>query len=138
MWWILKKLFKMLFMGRASTLIGGLGGKQLAAVATALLGTGGSKLSALVGNFQSAGLGHLVETWIGKGANHAVTGEEVKSAVGSDAISGIAAELGVSDEEAATKVAGLLPQLVDKLTPDGSVPDEQELAKRLRRLLKAS
>jgi uncharacterized protein YidB (DUF937 family) len=136
MWWILKKILKKLFARKASSLLGGLGGKELSAVAAALIGGGGSKLPALIGSFKSAGLGHLIESWIGKGANQAVSGEQVKSVVGSDAISEIAARLGIPDEQAAAKVSGVLPELIDKLTPDGSVPDEQALAKKLSGLLK--
>jgi uncharacterized protein YidB (DUF937 family) len=135
MWWILK-ILKRLFTRKAGSLLGGLGGKELAAVAAALIGAGGSKLPALIGNFNTAGLGHLIESWIGKGANQAVSDEQVKSALGSDAISEVATKLGVPEDQAAEQVSGLLPELIDKLTPKGSVPDEQTLAKRLSRLLK--
>jgi uncharacterized protein YidB (DUF937 family) len=136
MWWILKKSLKRLFAKRAGSLLGGLGGKELSAVAAALIGAGGAKLPALIASFKSAGLGNLIESWIGKGANQAVSGEQVKSVVGSDAISEVAAQLGIPDEQAAAKVSGLLPELIDKLTPDGSVPDEQALAKKLSALSK--
>jgi uncharacterized protein YidB (DUF937 family) len=65
-----------------------------------------------------------------------VSDEQVKSALGSDAISEVATKLGVPEDQAAEQVSGLLPELIDKLTPKGSVPDEQTLAKRLSRLLK--
>ena len=134
--WLILKLLKKLFAGRARSLLGGLGGKDLSAVAAALIGGDGSKLPALIASFKSAGLGHLIESWIGKGANQAVSGEQVKSVVGSDAISEIAAQMGIPEEQAAAKVSGLLPELVNKLTPDGSVPDEQAVAKKLSGLLK--
>ena len=129
-------VLKKLVAGNAGSVLGGLGGNQLSAVATALIGVGGAKLPALVSGFQSAGLGHLVDTWIGKGANHAVTGEQVKSVVDPAAISEVATKLGVSEQEAATKVSGFLPELINKLTPNGSMPDSQTLAKTLSGLLK--
>jgi uncharacterized protein YidB (DUF937 family) len=134
--WILKKILNRLSRGKAGSLLGGLGSKDLSAVATALLGGGGADLPALVAKFKSAGLGHLVESWIGKGANQAVSGEKVKSAVSPAAISEVAAQLGIPDAQAAEKISGILPGLIDKLTPDGSVPDGQTLAKKLSGLLK--
>jgi uncharacterized protein YidB (DUF937 family) len=130
------RIVRKLFGGRLGKVLGGLGGKELSAVATALLGKGGANFSSLVSNFESAGLGNMIQSWISRGANPAVSSEQVKSAVGSDVISGIAGDLGVSEEEAATKAAGVLPELIDKLTPDGSVPDEKTLAKKLAALLK--
>jgi uncharacterized protein YidB (DUF937 family) len=133
--WILK-LLKGLLGGKASSLIGGLSGSQLAGVASALIGQGGSNLSALMQKFDSAGLSNLVQSWVGKGANEKVTGEQVKSVLGSDAVSEVGTRLGVSEDEAADKISGVLPELIDKLTPDGSVPDEQTLAAKLKALLK--
>ena len=136
--WLIFKLFKWLFFGKAKRLLGGLRGKDLSSVATALLGGSGAKLPALVDKFKSAGLGQLVDSWVGKGANQAVTGAQVKSALDPEALTEVATTLGVSEDAAAEKVSGFLPALIDKLTPDGLVPDEQVLAKRLKRLMKSS
>lgn len=125
-----------LFGGKAGSALGGLGGKELSTVVTALIGEGGSKLPALLEKFKAAGLGNLVQSWIGKGASLPVSGDQVKSVVGSDAISGIASKLGISSDQMASKIATLLPQLIDKLTPDGAVPDAEGLAKKLTGLLK--
>ena len=128
-------MIKGLMGGKAGGAIGGLGGKDLSSVVTGLLGQGGTQLPALLEKFKAGGLGDAAQSWVGKGANQPVSGEQVKSVLGSDAISGIAAKLGLSSNQAASKVAGVLPQVIDKLTPDGMVPDPQALSQKLTGLL---
>jgi uncharacterized protein YidB (DUF937 family) len=120
----------------AASALGGLGGPQMSGIVTSLIGEGGKNLPALLEKFHAGGLGNLAESWVGKGDNLPVSGEQVKSVLGSDAISGVAAQLGVSDDEAASKVAEVLPQVVDKVTPDGTMPDPQALSQNLAGLLK--
>lgn len=92
--------------------------------------TGG--LQGLIKNFQEKGLGDAVSSWIGTGQNQAVSGEQIHSALGSEQVDAIANKLGVSSSEASTSLASMLPQLIDKLTPTGQVPEggmlEQGLA----------
>ena len=126
--WMIRKV-----AGRA---IKGLGGEKLSGVVTSLLGQGGTGLTDLLEKFNKGGLGDLVQSWVGKGANKQLTAEQVKSVLGADAVSGVATQLGTSEDKAASKLAGALPQLVDKLTPKGEVPDKETLAKRLAALLK--
>jgi uncharacterized protein YidB (DUF937 family) len=127
------KWFFRLVRGRA---IPGLGGKSLSSVATSLLGQEGAQLPGLLSKLTAGGLGALVQSWVRKGKNLPLSAEQVKSALGSQTISGIAGKLGTSEDTAASKIAGALPQLINKLTPDGQVPEQTTLAKRLADLLK--
>jgi uncharacterized protein YidB (DUF937 family) len=126
--WIARRL-----AGRA---IPGLSGKSLSSVVTSLLGNEGSQLPGLLKNLTTGGLGDLVQSWVGKGKNQRLSADQVKSALDSKTLSGIASQLGLSEDAAASKVAGALPQLINKLTPDGQVPDQATLATRLAALLK--
>jgi len=99
-----------------------------------LLGEGG--LSSLMKKFDAAGLGDKVKSWVGKGDNLPVSGNDIKSVLGSGQISAVASKLGISSEEATSKIAGLLPTIIDKLTPDGVVPDPDALAGKLTGFLK--
>ena len=126
--WLIRKI-----AGRA---IKGLGGEKLAGVVNSLLGARGTELTALLEKFNKGGLGELVQSWVGKGANKKLSAEQVKTVLGADTISGVASQLGTSEEVAASRLAGVLPQLVNKLTPEGEVPDQDTLAKRLAELLK--
>jgi len=75
--------------------------------------------SGLAQGFESAGLGHIFGSWVGTGPNQAVSAQQVESAVGQDRIEQFASRAGVPASVAPQLLAGVLPTLVDKLTPDG-------------------
>lgn len=83
--------------------------------------TGG--LTGLIETFKNKGLGDVVSSWISTGENNPVSGDEVTGALGSDTIRQIAEKLGISEGDASSRLAELLPQVIDKPTPDGSVPE---------------
>jgi uncharacterized protein YidB (DUF937 family) len=95
----------------------------------------GSGLNSLVSSLQSGGLGDAVASWLGSGENASVAPEQLKSALGEDTISQFAEKAGVSGSEAGSLLAGMLPQIVDKLSPDGQLPDEDGLGNMLGGLL---
>ena len=83
-------------------------------------GTGG--LVGLVEKFNSQGLGDAMSSWISTGENQPVSGEQIINAFGTETIKKISSALGVSDAEASRQLAALIPQVIDRLTPDGTVP----------------
>lgn len=87
--------------------------------------TGG--LAGLVNNFQQGGLGEIVKSWISTGQNLPVSAEQLQSVFGGSTLQGLAAQLGMSHDQVTGGLAGLLPQLVDKLTPDGALPEGGDL-----------
>lgn len=91
--------------------------------------TGG--LSGLMQRFTDKGLGDVIGSWVSTRANLPVTADQLKEVLGSDQLQQIATHAGVSQEEASNGLAGLLPEIVDKLTPDGNVPESDMLAKGL-------
>jgi uncharacterized protein YidB (DUF937 family) len=103
---------------------------------SSLLGATGGKLPGLLDRLGSLGLEDRVQSWVGKGANLPVSGDKIKSVLESDQVSSVAAKLGISSDEAAAKIADVLPTIIDKLTPDGVVPDPQALATKLTGLIK--
>ena len=99
-----------------------------------LLGSVGG-LDGIMSKLQAAGLDDKLQSWIGTGANAAISGGEVKNALGSDEITKIAQKAGVSEDEAASGIASQLPGLIDRLTPDGKLPDVGGLDDALGKLL---
>ena len=83
--------------------------------------TGG--LAGLVEMFKNKGLGDAVSSWIGTGDNQQVSSDQIASAVGSDTLQEIARKLGMSGQDTSNGLAELLPQIIDKLTPEGTVPE---------------
>jgi uncharacterized protein YidB (DUF937 family) len=78
--------------------------------------------SGLLETFREKGLGGVVNSWLGTGANQPITAEQIQSVLGNEHIRAFAAKCGISPEQAGAKIAEYLPQVVDKLTPNGQVP----------------
>ncbi|HMK42801.1 MAG TPA: YidB family protein [Dissulfurispiraceae bacterium] len=123
-------------MDLAGSLLGGGDAKsQLAQAAMNLIGNqseGG--LAGLVKSFGEKGLGDVVSSWVGTGQNLPISADQITQALGADKISEIAGKLGVSKEDAASSLAGALPDVVDKLTPEGKIPDNDMLQQGLSML----
>jgi uncharacterized protein YidB (DUF937 family) len=85
---------------------------------------GGNGLAGLLGQFQQAGLGNIAQSWIGKGENLPISGDQLQQILGSGQIGQIAQQLGLSNEQTSGQLADLLPGLIDKLTPHGEAPQQ--------------
>jgi len=81
-------------------------------------------LSALSQTFQEKGLGEIMSSWVGTGANGPITAAQIQAVLGPDKVRLIAAKLGVPPELAGEELAKFLPAVVDLLTPDGKLPNE--------------
>jgi uncharacterized protein YidB (DUF937 family) len=108
-------------MGLLDGLLGGLVGGEMATVVGGLIERHGG-VQGIVTQLESQGLGPTVKSWVGTGANLPITADEIHAAFGSEAITGLAARFGLNPQELAQKLAQVLPQVVDKLTPNGVVP----------------
>lgn len=98
-----------------------------------LLGGQGG-LNNLISQFDAKGLGDVIGSWVGTGKNLPVSADQIKSVLGSDQIKNIASKLGISTNEVTSQLSNLLPQVVDKLTPEGKVPDGDLLSKGMSML----
>ena len=96
--------------------------------------TGG--LLGLVNTLRQLGLNDVVSSWISTGENKPISPEQVQNALGEGQINQMAQNMGVSHQEVSTGLAGLLPQLIDKLTPDGKLPESSVLDQGLELLKK--
>lgn len=82
--------------------------------------TGG--LHGLVERFQEAGLDDRILSWIGNGPNMPVGPADVRRVLGDDQLRQIAGETGFAEEETARRLSVTLPDLIDRLTPEGRIP----------------
>ena len=99
---------------------------QLIQVVVGMLGNNSNQggLGGLAEKFQQAGMGDVLGSWIGTGQNQPISGDQLSNVLGSDALAGIAAQLGLQPQEAAGQLAQVLPGVVDQLTPQGQAPQE--------------
>lgn len=84
---------------------------------------GGGGLDKVLGQLQAGGLGDQVQSWIGKGGNLPISPEQLEGVLGSGPLGDLAKKFGIDPAEAATQLSALLPQVVDKMTPDGKAPE---------------
>jgi uncharacterized protein YidB (DUF937 family) len=108
-------------MGLLDGLIGGVVGAEMVSVASQLIAKHGG-VSGIVTQLQQQGLGATVNSWIGTGPNQPISADQVHQALGPDVIRDLAARAGMTPQELTQKLSQVLPQLVDKLMPDGTVP----------------
>ena len=105
------------------------GGAILAIVLQLLQQNGG--ISGVLSKMQQAGYGAQGQSWIGTGRNQPISPDVLSQIFGQGQLSQIAQQLGVSHQDAASTVAQALPQVVDRMTPDGSIPaDHDDLVSR--------
>ena len=84
-------------------------------------------LNGLIEKVSAGGLGEQVASWVSTGQNLPISAEQIQAVLGSSFVQGLAAQMGINTADVAGSLAGLLPQVVDKLTPEGQVPGENTL-----------
>jgi uncharacterized protein YidB (DUF937 family) len=84
-------------------------------------------LSGLVQQFHDKGLGGLVSSWVSTGQNLPISADQIQHVLGSEQVKELAAKAGIPTDMAASSLAQLLPMLVDKLTPNGQIPETSSL-----------
>jgi uncharacterized protein YidB (DUF937 family) len=105
---------------------------MLLPVLASLLAGGG--LNKILGSLKAQGANAQADSWVGTGTNEPVGAQQVQAAVGEDEIDRIAEQLGVPKDQAAQAVAEALPQVVDRDSPNGQLPSQEELDQAFSRL----
>ena len=106
-----------------SGVLGGEAGKQgqVMAMINALLSSQGG-IQGLLAKFQQSGLDDILQSWLGTGENKSISPTQVEDVFGKQELQQAAQQAGVKDEaEASDLLSQFLPQLVDKLSPNGAV-----------------
>ncbi len=76
----------------------------------------------LLEKLQSGGLGAILSTWLSnQQGNQSVSGEQLESALGTNAVSDLGQKLGVDTSTASSLLAEQLPKIIDALSPQGEV-----------------
>lgn len=106
-------------------------------VSTVLQMLGGSGgLAGLVQQFEKAGLGHIVQSWIGNGPNPPISPAQLQQVLGSGQLATLAAKVGLSPEVLTQQLSKVLPHVVDGLTPNGQVPATDPITEAMGMLKK--
>ena len=122
-------------MSLLDQLTGLFGGNEQAGSLLQLLQQEGG-LPAVIEKFQQGGLGDIAQSWIASGDNLPVSAEQIQSILGNETIAKVASTMGVDADTAAGTLSSALPQLIDKLTPNGELPQGEGLMSMGLELLK--
>ena len=99
-------------------LAGALGGSSL-----------GAGLKDLLDRFRQSGHADKVQSWVSTGANKQIAPNEIEQALGEERIQWLIEQTGMPRDQLLHGLSGELPQAVDKLTPDGRLPTDEELSR---------
>jgi uncharacterized protein YidB (DUF937 family) len=114
---------------------GGLGGMLGSALGGALGGGGGAAagggglagLGQLMEQFQRSGLGDVAGSWVSTGQNLPISPDQLGQVLGGDKVAGMASQLGMNPGDLLGQLSHLLPEVVDKITPNGHIPQASDL-----------
>lgn len=132
-------LFDSLAKQALGSMLGGKGMDGLTDAASSLLSQAGG-LEGLKSRFEQAGLGEKFQSWTSTGANEPVQASQLEGVLGSEAIQGLAAKLGMDSAKISSLLADFLPKIIDQLTPKGQIdnnhPSSNDLQGAIGNLMK--
>ena len=85
-------------------------------------------LESIMERFKRAGHDDKIQSWVGPGENKPIQPQELQQALGPEEIDHLQRETGLPRDQLLSELSKVLPQVVDKLTPQGRPPTEQERA----------
>lgn len=91
-------------------------------------------LAGLQNMFQQGGLGHIISSWISTGQNLPISADQLQNVLHSGALQQVARQAGLDPAQLVNMMSSLLPHLVDKLSPNGQLPDANSLQQMLKGL----
>jgi uncharacterized protein YidB (DUF937 family) len=122
--------------GLSSVASGGQQGNMMAGLMELVAGQNTGGLGGLVQSFTQKGLGNIISSWVSTGQNLPISTDQLQNALGNDALSSFAQRAGVAPDAAGSLLSQILPNLVDKLTPEGKVPESGNLLEQGLSILK--
>jgi len=84
-------------------------------------------LGELLRQFQKNGFGEIINSWIGTGQNQAITPTRLRQALGRETVNDLSEQTGVPHDDLLSQLSKLLPGVIDKLTPNGQLPNQADL-----------
>lgn len=85
-------------------------------------------IEGIIKRFQESGLEGILKSWISTDENNQpISANQVVEVIGQENMSQAAEKVGVSELDASNVLAEYLPKMVDMLTPNGQLPDLNNL-----------
>ena len=110
---------------------GNVGNAPTAGGLGSVLGGGslGAGLKDLLDRFRQSGQEDKVQSWVSTGTNKSIAPNEIEQALGEERIQWLMEQTGMPRDQLLNGLSGELPQAIDKLTPDGRLPTDEELSR---------
>ncbi len=86
----------------------------------------GGGLKELSERFRQNGQGEAVDSWVSAGPNRTLPENELERAMGADVVDDLVEHTGLTREELLARLSRELPSAVDKYTPDGRIPPDDD------------
>ena len=112
--------------GAQGGVLGNLGGLLGGASAGSVLSGG---LRDLVERFKQSGQAQAADSWVKTGPNQPIGSDQLEQAIGPDMLNTLSQQTGLSREDLLSRLTRELPTAVDKFTPEGRLPTEDEAAR---------
>ena len=116
-------------LNTVKSVVGGVAGKDIMPIIMNLISEQNGGLSGLIQKFTSNGLGDIVNSWTGTGDNLPISPDQISKVLGPDTIKNIAEKTGLDTKAVTGQLTTLLPEVINKLTPDGKIPEGDMLKK---------
>jgi uncharacterized protein YidB (DUF937 family) len=108
--------------------LGGILGQVLGGAGGGAAGGGAGGLGGLLEQLQRAGYGEQARSWVGRGENQPISPDAMSQIFGREGLQQISHQAGLSEEQTSRGLSQLLPEMVDRVTPEGQVPDADALS----------
>jgi uncharacterized protein YidB (DUF937 family) len=89
----------------------------------------GSGLKDLLDRFRQGGQEDKAQSWVSTGPSKAIAPQELEQALGEERIQWLTEQTGMPREQLLSGLSGELPDAIDKLTPNGRIPTDEELSR---------
>jgi uncharacterized protein YidB (DUF937 family) len=108
-------------MGMFDGVLGGIVGGTMASLVNNILEQHGG-IQGVVNEFEQKGLGDTVRSWVSTGPNQPISPDQMQRALGPDLLQHLSQKSGIPVRDLTRQLAEILPQAVDKMTPNGTIP----------------
>jgi len=83
-----------------------------------------TSLDVLIDKMQQSGYGDQAQSWIGTGHNQPISPSQLGQAIGPNTVENLSRQTGAPRSDLLSQLARYLPEVIDRLTPNGQLPDQ--------------
>lgn len=86
-------------------------------------------LKELLDRFRQAGHAKAAQSWVSTAPNQPIAPHELEQALGEERLLWLMEQTGLPKDQLLSGLSGALPEAINKLTPNGRIPSDEQLAR---------